>query len=390
MDGDIFDDLVPDFTGLLDAPAPAARPAPGASPYAGLDATRFWRTGVAETHPLTVEGLYSKRFPIGTRDRIATAGSCFAQHIATHLRARGFRVLDLEPAPWGFEPAQAQAFGYGVYSARFGNLYTARQLLELLREAMVERPPEPIVWEKGGRFFDALRPGVEPEGLGSPEEVALHRRIHLGRVRTMFERTDVFVFTFGLTESWRDRATGRTLPTCPGTIAGTFDPAAHAFHNFTVQETLDDYHAFRAELAAINPGVRHLVTVSPVPLTATAAGIHVLLASTWSKSALRAVAGQLYAECPDLDYFPSYEIIASPWSRGFFFEPNLRSVSPAGVAAVMRVFFAEHAVAAPPGRAEVPAPEDRPRGGRRGKAGRNRRAAEDAVCEEMLLDAFRP
>jgi hypothetical protein len=383
MDGNSTRDLIPDFTGLLAspvaAPAKGAAAGLGASPYDGLDPSRFWRSGVAETHPLTATGLYAKRYLITAKDRIATAGSCFAQHIARNLRMRGFTVIDTEPAPWGLTPEAAAAHGYGIYSARFGNIYTARQLLELLREAFAAVPPPPIVWERGGRFFDALRPGVEPEGLASPEEVAAHRLDHLARVREMFETADVFVFTFGLTEAWRDLATGRTLPTCPGTIAGRFDPVAHAFHNFTASEVLKDYRAFRRELAAINRKVRHLVTVSPVPLTATAADHHVLLATTYSKSVLRAVAGQLYAECPDLDYFPSYEIIASPWARGFFFEPNMRSVNPGGVEAVMRVFFAEHgSAAARPARA-----------GRRGRAGRRRRrSGEDVVCEEILLEAF--
>ncbi len=381
MHDDPADDLSPLFESLSDAtPAPTPVP-PGASPYEGLGPSRFWRSGVAESHPLTVEGLYAKRYAIAPEDRIATAGSCFAQHIATHLRARGFKVLDLEPAPWGLEPERAKAFGYGVYSARYGNLYTARQLLELFREAMAAEAPAPIVWERGARFFDALRPGVEPEGLGSPEEVAAHRAEHLARVRRLFEKAQVFVFTFGLTESWRDRATGRTLPTCPGTIAGRFDPEAHAFHNFTVEETLADYRAFREELAAVNPGVRHLLTVSPVPLTATAVDGHVLLATTYSKSVLRAAAGQLRNEFADVDYFPSYEIIASPWSRGFFFEPNLRSVSPAGVEAVMRIFFAEHAPEHDPAAASEEDGRDRPKG-------RRRRSSEEAVCEEILLEAF--
>ena len=409
MDGPSLDDLVPDF-GPTPRPAPGPGPAAAAeaaaSPYAGLDPTRYWRSGVTETHPLTVEGLYARRFAISPEDRIATAGSCFAQHIAAQLRGRGFRVLDLEPTPWGLDPDRARAFGYGIYSARFGNLYTARQLLELLREATAPDPPGPIVWERSGRFFDALRPGVEPEGLASPEEVAAHRRDHLARVREMFAATQVFVFTFGLTEAWRDRATGRTLPTAPGTIAGRFDPALYEFHNFTAEETLADYRAFRAELEALNPGVRHLVTVSPVPLTATAADAHVLVASTYSKSVLRAVAGQLAAECPDVDYFPSYEIITAPWSRGVFFEPNLRAVSPAGVAAVMRVFFAAHApqaAAADPAGADADAAEapaarrrrrrrrrrDKDGAARRGEAGKaGKDAGEDVACEEILLEAF--
>jgi hypothetical protein len=337
------------------------------SPYSGLDATRFWRSGVAETNPLIAEGLYRKRFDITPEDRITTAGSCFAQHIATNFRARGFTVLDKETAPRRIGLDLPRSYGYGIYSARYANIYTVRQLLQLFREATAKTPWPVLVWGKAGRFYDALRPGVEPRGLASPEEVIAHRAAHLSRVRQLFTQTQVFVFTMGLTEAWIDTEADRVLPTCPGTIAGTFDARVHKFKNFNYEEILKDYRAFHAELAAFNPGVRHLVTVSPVPLTATAADMHVLVATTYSKSVLRAVAGQLYAEFQDLDYFPSYEIIAAHPSRGFFFEGNLRSVSPAGVEVVMRSFFAEHTAAAPDtGPAETGEP----------------------ACEEALLEAF--
>lgn len=357
-----------------------ARPAAGASPYADLPAERFWRSGVAETNPLIMEKLYAKRFPIAPTDRIATAGSCFAQHIARNFRARGFTVMDVERAPYPSSQALSQAYGYGVYSARYANIYTVRQLLELFREATAgdrgEAPWPVLVWEKRGRFVDGMRPGVEPDGLDSPEEVIAQRRDHLARVRQLFAEVRVFVFTMGLTEAWIDAASGRTLPTCPGAIAGTFDPEVHKFRNFSFKSILSDYRAFRRELAAFNPGVRHLITVSPVPLTATASDQHVLVATMYSKSVLRAVAGQLYADHRDLDYFPSYEIIAAHPSRGFFFEGNLRSVSPAGVETVMRSFFSEHGGGTSgrrKGRGGAPAAEG---------------AGEDVVCEEILLEAF--
>lgn len=388
MDGN----LLPSFD------PPAGKPAASVasrSPYSGLDETKFWRSGVAETNPLIARGLYRKRFAITETDRIATAGSCFAQHIARNFRARGFTVMDVEPAPYPSSPALAQAYGYGVYSARYANIYTVRQLLELFREATAaDRGEEPwpvLVWEKRGRFYDGMRPGVEPDGLASPEEVIAQRRDHLSRVRRLFAEMQVFVFTMGLTEAWVDLVSGRTLPTCPGTIAGTFDPAVHKFRNFRVKSILEDYRSFRRELAAFNPGVRHLITVSPVPLTATASDQHVLVATMYSKSVLRAVAGQLYADYKDLDYFPSYEIIAAHPSRGFFFESNLRSVSPAGVETVMRTFFAEHGGAAAAGGQAAPARGDK---GRSAAAKPNPDAspsekAEDVVCEEILLEAFR-
>ena len=63
-----------------------------------------------------------------------------------------------------------------MYSARYGNIYTVRQLLQLAQEVAGEWNPENYIWEKDGKFYDALRPAVEPEGLNSPEEVIEHRQ----------------------------------------------------------------------------------------------------------------------------------------------------------------------------------------------------------------------
>lgn len=343
------------------------------SPYEGLPPRNYWRTGVAEQHPLTVQDLWRPKFPIEATTRIATAGSCFAQHIARYLRERNYAVIDAEPAPRGLEAATAKEFGYGLYSARYGNIYVVRQLLQLINESLGRFRPEDAVWEKNGRFFDALRPSVEPNGLASPELVALHRAQHLQRVREVFESADLLVFTLGLTESWVHTASGTAFPTAPGTIAGRFDPARHAFKNFTFREIHEDFLEARRLLKELRPGMRFLLTVSPVPLTATATGNHVLPATVYSKSVLRGVAGQLADECEDVDYFPSYEIIASHFSKGFFYEPNLRTVGDAGVQAVMRVFFSQQAAPTP---AEPTQPRKVPP------------TKDDVVCEEALLEAF--
>jgi hypothetical protein len=348
------------------------------SPYEGLPSGRFWKTGVSGQDPHNVADLYTKRFDIRRHDRIATAGSCFAQHIGRHLRKRGFAVMDSEPAAPKLPDAIAQKFGYGLYSARYGNIYTARQLLQLACEAYGTFAPANPVWKRGQRYFDALRPSVEPEGLAGADHVLRHRERHLQKVRRVFDSADVFVFTFGLTESWVDRQTGTVYPTAPGTIAGAFDPDIHAFRNFTYEEVLADFIAFRALLKTRNPSLKFLLTVSPVPLVATASGEHVLVATTYSKSVLRAVAGRLVQMFDDVDYFPSYELIASAFSRGAFYENNLRSVSDEGVELVMRMFFDTHG-GHRAGRAlsqPAAAPAAVPDGG------------ENVVCEDVLLEAF--
>ena len=108
----------------------------------------------------------------------------------------------------------------------------------------------------------------------------------------------------------------------PGVISGSYDPAVHAFANFDAFAVHEDLLAFHGLLKALNPTARMLLTVSPVPLIATASAEHVLVATTYSKSVLRAVAGSLAERLPDCHYFPSFELISSHPSRGMFFNPE--------------------------------------------------------------------
>ena len=308
------------------------------SPYENLPSSAFWRPAVAEQSPWET-GIYRKRFEITRETKVATAGSCFAQHIATWMRRDGFNVLDVEPSPQFLRGKPLLSFGYGLYSARYGNIYTVRQLLQLAQESLGRFDPGDIVWAKGDQYIDALRPNVEPEGLPSPEIVRQHRADHLRQVALLLAKTDLFVFTFGLTEAWVHRELGTVYPTAPGTIAGTFSDDTFVFKNFTFSEIKADFVAFRELLKTLNANVKFLVTVSPVPLTATASGKHVLAATVYSKSVLRAVVGELYDEFDDVDYFPSYELIGTPFTRRSFYHDNLREVRKEGVETAMRNFW---------------------------------------------------
>lgn len=364
---------------MLSLPEPS-RPR---SPYESLPKEAFWRTGVVGQQPDAIENLYRKKFPIERAARIATAGSCFAQHISRHLRARQFSVIDLEPAPPGLSKETATQFGYGLYSARYGNIYTARQLVQLVREARGELRPADLVWEKDGRYYDAMRPSVEPDGLGSADAVLDHRAYHLRQVRKVLESADLFVFTLGLTEVWTHGKSGTVYPTAPATMAGTYDPAVHAFCNLTFRDVYEDMKAFFVLAKDMNPQMQFLLTVSPVPLTATAGGEHVLVATTYSKSVLRAAAGQLSHEFESVDYFPSYEIVTSSLSRGKYFETNLRSVRAEGVEAAMNAFFAVHDAGSSVETGALAGTD-----GSGTEADDAEDAAADVVCEEILLDAF--
>jgi len=369
------------------------------SPYTGLHPRQFWRSGVVESDPASIEDLYIKKFDIAPTDKVATAGSCFAQRVSTHMRESGFAVMDVEPPPAVLPDDVAKKFGYDIYSARYGNIYTVRQLLQLAQDARSGTVDAANVWEKDGRYYDALRPNVEPDGLESVDEVLALRREHLAKVDLLFAEMDVFIFTFGLTEAWADRRTGRVFPTAPGTIAGDFDPEIFELRNFGFNEIHDDFLAFYELVRERNPHVRILLTVSPVPMTATATDKHVLVANTYLKSLLRTVAGALSDAHANIDYFPGYEMVATPFSRASYYDDNLRTVSPEGLRAVMRIFFDQHDVAASP--LEKTRKELR-RARRQAKAQRHKvdlakpapragaPSAEDAACEDILLEAFAP
>ncbi len=353
-------------------------------PYSDLPANAFWRL-CREDPGFRVEEIYRPKFRLAPGLRVATAGSCFAQNIGTYIRASELQFVDAEPAPAGMSATTAARFGFGLFSARYGNVYTARQLRQLLEDAWSGTVHDSAIWTRDGRYFDGLRPNIEPEGLASADEVRRHRLQHLRRVRQVFDATDVFIFTLGLTEAWVDRATGLVFPTAPGVVAGQFDPNAHEFANFGMAETFEDLAGALEILHRANPGLKVILTVSPVPLTATASGAHVLTATTYSKSVLRAVAGEMAGLHALVDYFPSYEIITGAPFGGRYYKDNLRHVTREGVATAMSVFFAaQDGLATPVGAMPAPGPSRSDLSGPPQPEAGDR----DDVCEEAMLEAF--
>ena len=357
------------------------------NPYRDLPASAFWRTAIAGRRYGEVAGLWRPKLPIRADDVFITAGSCFAQHLGQALLKHGFDWLDAEPGPERVPPRERRAFGYGVFSFRTGNIYNVALLRQWIEAAFDVRPLDDELWETGGRWYDPLRPAIEPNGFSTRQECLVLRGITLAAIRRAFTGATRFAFTLGLTEGWRNRASGLVYAMCPGTVAGTFDDAAHEFVDFDYPTIHEDLCATLDLITRHNANLSILLTVSPIPLTATASGAHVLTATTHSKSVLRAVAGTLARQREDTDYFPAYEVVSSPASRGRLFEANMRSVNAAGVDLVMSHFFAgidgDDVAAAPRRQAAA------------GKRTANAVVAttandDDIACEEAMLDAFGP
>lgn len=348
-----------------------------ANPYHGLPDHQFWRRSVAATETHRFDPVVAPKFRIEPDAKVATAGSCFAQHISRRLGEIGFNYYVTEPGA-ALPPEERARRNYGVFSARYGNIYTVAQLWQLFQEAFGRRDPaERWLRRSDGRVVDPWRQQVEPDGFDSVDALRADRRVHLAAVRTMFESCDVFVFTLGLTEAWRSRRDGSVYSVAPGVVVGDYDPAEHDFVNFNISEVQTDLFAFLHALKEVNPGVRVILTVSPVPLVATYEDRSVLVATTYSKAVLRVAAEGGLRNFDWVDYFPSYEIITGSFSGGLYYEADHREVNRLGVAHAMRCFVANFTGGTREEQAEPPAAVPPPV------------VAADQVCDETVLDAVR-
>ena len=344
------------------------------TPYSAAAPHRLWRKAVSA---LAEDADPAVGFPfrIGRDERVCTAGSCFAQHISRRLRDEGFNFLITEDAHPILPAETAERYNYGRFTARYGNVYTARQLLQLIRRAYGRFTPFEDVWPGAQACpLHPFRPQIQPGGFLTLADYEPDRARHLAAVRRAFETMNVFIFTLGLTESWESRRDGAVFPVCPGTAGGRFDPDQHAFRNHTVEEVVSDLDQAIAELRAVNSDVKVVLTISPVPLVATATKDHVLVATTYSKSVLRVAAGMLAARGVNIAYFPSYEVITGPQARGRYFAEDLRSVTEDGVDRVMSLFFRHATTRGQPPLAPPLAPRD--------AQSVQMRAVVEAMCDE--------
>lgn len=306
-------------------------------PYKQFPPRQFWSKSRIGRNDFS--GIANLPSPlIASDDRIASAGSCFAANLVPFLEKNNFRYIRTEYLNPIYGEVPPENLGYAAFSAGYGNIYTARQLLQLLLRCLKRFQLEEDRWVTEKGVFDPFRPGLRYHAL-CQKEFELLREKHFEACLKAFSKCSVFIFTLGLTEAWRSRKDGAVFPVCPGAITGTFDAAKHEFVNFSVQEITDDMLAFLRLLRELNPSVKVILTVSPVSLVATATDNHVLPATVYSKSVLRVAAENICARADGVYYFPAYELACGPQAPDSFFDENKRDVTPECVEHIMRIFF---------------------------------------------------
>jgi GSCFA family len=257
------------------------------------------------------EPALAPRFRLKPGSRIFTIGSCFARNIEEHLAPLGFDIpmlaFGVPETEWPIRPFARRA---GIL-----NKYTPPSMLqEVLHALAVMKDPGAI-----DRMTDSLLFTLE-SGLVIDLELGgyipvTHARAHERRrqVFDVFRRAfdaDCVVITLGLLECWFDTHRQRLLQETPSTPALRREAGRFRFKLLDHAEVLATMRALtRSLLETGNLAKRILMTVSPVPLTATFSGMDVVIANSYGKSVLRAVAQHLRDEFDQVDYFPSYEMV---------------------------------------------------------------------------------
>ena len=248
--------------------------------------------------------------PFINRDtRLTAFGSCFAENITKHLTALDFN-LSKQRDP-------------DIYISWLGEgLVNVHAILSQFEWALEGSVPPGELWH--GRRGESFLPD---------EEIRL-------RTKKIFETTDVFVITFGLSEIWYDAETGGTFWRAVPMKA--YDPERHKFRVCSHQETLAAlfkiYRLIRKHTKA-----KIVFTLSPIPLFATFRPQSCITANAASKAVLRSALDEFFrseqvSSDPDCFYFPAYEMVTTLFAGPF--KNDGRHPRDIIIDAIMKVFEA--------------------------------------------------
>ena len=277
------------------------------------------------------------KFKFRREDKFYAIGSCFARGIESALAAQNVVVESVAPEFAMLQPANKETSGLG-----FTNKYNTYSILNELRWALdpdAEFPRDSIVPLTKTKWYD---PHTNPTLEFVDLEKTLQRRALTQEVTKRIRTCRAVIVTLGLAEVWRDVKADVFVNRTPIPSLFKTDPERYEFQ-------LSNFAANWANLEAIHtllstfghPDVHIIVTVSPVPLMNTFSTMDIVVANSWAKALLRAVAQEWAAAHSNVDYFPSYEVVQNS-GRGEMWETDLRHVRGAGVQQIMKLFLRKY------------------------------------------------
>jgi len=242
--------------------------------------------------------VISPRFFIPDNCSIFTIGSCFARNIEEKLANR----YSLPTMFFSVPKSEFEFRPNGLLNEYNPGTMYQRIIWALSGQTFGEN----LIIEEGSGYGDLLLPAGHPVTRAR----VLERRSEIDNVYKSLIRADVVIITLGLIEAWYDNNSKLYLNRMPPEKLINDEPDRFQFRIMGVDESYNMLDTAISKL--IHSGInRILLTVSPVPLMTTFSGLDCVTANNYSKSVLRVCADKLYQKYPEVDYFPSYEMIVS-------------------------------------------------------------------------------
>lgn len=270
-------------------------------------------------------------------DAVFAMGSCFAREIENALVAKGGNIVSVD------KTIQIPEFvdGKGLVRDSFFHRFTPRAMHQEFAASFGELPgwtDDSLMFPWGEQLLDLNYWNV----TGADHMAAashLRRRVAQQLVRNA-KTARMVILTLGLIEGWRHKPSGfftnRAYPALFNRNRDDFE-----FVKLDFADTMACLEGMRDILAKhCEHDIEIVVTVSPVPLSATFTSDDIVIANTRSKSTLRTAATEFAEAHANVHYFPSYEIVTHS-SRDLAWRPDRIHVERAMVDFIVRRFV-EH------------------------------------------------
>ena len=267
------------------------------------------------------------------KDRFFLLGSCFAEESRVALNdALGQGHVGPDMSSVVFDPAVSRIDE--LPERNHMNTYNAFSILQEIERILGLWSPGPSdYWQLDGRVQCPYRRLVFSK---TPEILAEVTARLDAAFRAGFAAADHFVFTYGMTEVFINRASGKVANQRPRYGRAGIEQVLYHGSNFAenfaaITRTVD-------LITAQKPEAKIFVTVSPVPLARTFSDNDIVAANTRSKATLRAVLAEVAEARPNVIYFPSYEAVLAAGDLAWM--PDGRHVRREVVDRITRAFVA--------------------------------------------------
>lgn len=297
------------------------------------------------SHFVETRAVTIRQKPLFSReDRIFAIGSCFAEEIRKALTKIGWECLP-DYKRIVFDPSKDVVDTLPEREhMNFYNSFTVRTQLEQICGIWEQDPQDYWTVRRISRevvpfaarpvFQDPYRRSTfsdTPEGLQRLVDQIV------AEMRRSFHEATGFVFTFGMTEIFVNRFSGKVACQKPA-YAGGGGMAETYRHDSTFEENLENLRAI-VQLIRKHKGdnIPIIMSVSPVPLARTFSDNDVVTTNGEGKAILRAAIGQVAREFDNVIYVPSYEVVTLQGTEAY--DTDLRHVKEEVVQEIMEGFF---------------------------------------------------